>query len=331
MVYYRSTLLGLVLLLALASSSVATVGLSIDTSALTAQTYVPTGDVTLLQPLPTGNGWTVEMWLKYAPTTPRLHLLFSQLPVNACVTSGVDNYGYSIATQPDDNVAVTVQWCTGALFLQTTTPLVLGNWQHLSVVFKEQQGIFIYYNGKIIRSSLDVLPPTDPNLLAFTWDTTVPFSNAAHLGLWDDTGLIDELRYWNVALSHGSISSKYCKRLSATGTPNLMALWNFDSNLGPDHTTRVYLNTTFDLGRGANNIIYTPTPLLPTQLVQEETNHWCGSKDTTAVIIIIAVIGSVLCLIMLLWLLATLLFRYRRNSSSSVQAGRRRVGLGGDI
>jgi len=320
----------LVLLLVWCNLGAATVGLSIDTSTLLAQTYVPTGNTALLQPLPTGDGWTVEMWIKYDPTVSRIHMLYAQLPVNACAVFNFDNYGFAIATLPDNNVQVNVQWCSGALTLQTTTPLVVGQWQHLSVVFKELQGIFIYYNGKIIRSSLDVLPDTDPNLLAFTWDTTTPFANAAHLVLWDDTGLIDELRFWNVALSHSSVSSKYCKRLSATGTPNLVALWNFDSNLGPDHSTRVFLNTTFDLGKGANNIIYSP-PLLPTQLVQEETGHWCGSKDTTNVIIIIAVIGSLLCLIVLLWLLATAVIRYRRNSSSSAQAGRRRVGLGGDI
>jgi hypothetical protein len=317
--------------LMLPTLTMASVGLSLDTSALLATTYVPTGNVGVLQPQPNGNGWSIQMWLKYAPTVARTHVLYVQLPVNACVVNTFDNYGFSINTLASDNVEVQVQWCSGSLSLTTTTPLLVGEWQHLTVVFRKLDGIFIYYNSKIVRSSLDVLPPNDPNLVAFTWTNAIPFVNSAYLTLWDDTGLIDELRYWNTALSHGSVSSNYCRRLSPSSSSGLVALWNFDSNLDPiDHVTRVFLNTTFDLGNGLNNILYSPTPLMANQLVQEETNHWCsGSGANSDVIIIIAVIGSLVCLIAFAWILAAIFLRYR-NRNSGGTSGRRRIGLGGD-
>lgn len=278
----------------------AATGLSLDTSSFVGVPRTPVGDTSNLQPKGTGNGWAIEMWLKYSPTVTRVHTLYTQFATDPCVVDTFDNYQFSINTLADDTVRVDVDWCGGSLTLTTTDALQVGVWQHLSVVFRKQQGIWIFFDGKLVRSSFDVLPEDDPLLLSFTWDADEPFINAANIVVWDDTGLIDELRFWDSAPSNSGIKKNYCRRL----TSGPVAVWNFDSNLGSDGVTRVFLNTTFDVASSAgaaNNFFYT-TELNAAWLVKEENDSWCAGDVPTTAIIIVSIFAAVIGLVIMIWI-----------------------------
>ena len=241
------------------------------------------------------------------------------------MTSSFNNYEFSIATLANDHVFVNVTWCTGALSLETLDPLTQGEWQHVSVIFRKLEGILILVNGRVIRSSLEVLPDTDPNLVAFTWPRDTPLINGANLTLWDDVGLVDELRFWSVALSNSRARTAHCRRLPGGSTSNLVALWNFDSNLAKNGT-RIDLNVTYDLAGGAKHIVYT-SPLPAAYLVKEETNGFCGPKQNTLSLILLGTIGGVIGILLLIWVGVVIYYLVQAGKGQTKKSSTRTRGV----
>jgi hypothetical protein len=267
-------------------------GLSRNTANYLAQSFKPLGDLSKMQPATTGSGWTIEMWITYQPGVPtpaRTRVLFTQLADSFCTSTTFDNFQYSVQLSPLNTVSATVQWCTGTL---TTTALKVvpggGKWTHVAVVFQYKKGIFIYYDGTLVRSSLQTLLPNDPTLVAFVG----PLVNNGTIAMFDDTGLLDEIRFWNNAKGSSSISSNWCKRLGPSQS-GLGWLVNFDSNLGGDGTTRIFLNETFDLASGHNNLLLSPL-ISASDLPQIETPDWCSTAQSQGAIVTAALIPSIM-------------------------------------
>jgi hypothetical protein len=269
------------------------VGLSRNTAGFTAQSYVPLGDLTKMQPGSSQNGWTIEMWITYQPAVPlpaRTRILFSQVAINFCavLNAAQDNFQYSMNINPAGFLNANVQWCTGSLSL-TALDLIPGGgvWTHVAVVFRKQQGIFIYYDGKLVRSSSQLMP-NDPNIVAFTG----AFSNNGTILMFDDSGLIDEVRFWDRARTTSDVEASYCRRLPASFGSGLNWLVDFDSNLAQDGTTRIYLNETFDLTSGRNHLAISP-PLSASDLPQVENTQWCSNGQSAGAIAVATVIPAV--------------------------------------
>lgn len=254
-----ATVLLLLLLVLVAPVVLADTGLSLDSRGLSATDYTPQGILAFEQPLPNGNGWTVEFWATYQPLVVASHVLWQQraLP-SLCPNRTFNTFEYSIRVLATGFVRATVVWCNGSLQLDSQQALQggVGVWTHIAVVFRRGQGIFLFFGGSLENATPLILPSTDVNIVSFVWSPAEPFTNTGTLRLFDDTGLLDEMRFWQRAQSDGAVRSNYCKRLRPSNV--LTALYNFDSNLGPSNT-RVYLNTTFDISPlGHNHLIHSP-------------------------------------------------------------------------
>ena len=315
-----------------AQSACASKGLSLDTSYLVAMSYSPTGTVANLLPTATGNGWTVELWLTWQPSGPsRTHALFEQITPGCCSTLPSNNFQYSIDILATGVVRAKVKWYAGSLTLDSTVALTSGYaWTQLTVVFKQYDGIYMYLNGTLDNASLLSLLPSNPTLEAFTWNTTVPFLNNGTLNLFDESGLVDEIRFRQKALSSSDVKSDHCKRESGN-SDSITMRYSFDSNLAPDGIDRDYLNTTFDMHTTAipNDLFHSPD-LPPAALPQEEP-HFCASGAVpTDIIVIVSVVLGVCFLLLVLWVLVILLTHSgtRNAEDARVQATKPRT-LGG--
>ncbi|HEY9046455.1 MAG TPA: LamG-like jellyroll fold domain-containing protein [Ohtaekwangia sp.] len=105
-----------------------------------------------------------------------------------------------------------------------------GRWNHYCAVVKGVGNIQLYINGYEAGGFL-------------TGNSTLPMASnypndVAKIGyflsngiIYRFTGMIDELRLFNKALSENEIKQQMCKRLTGT-EPNLIGYWNFDETTG---------------------------------------------------------------------------------------------------
>lgn len=318
----------------------ASTGLSLDTRALLVANYVPTGLPSYLGVPPTSTGWTVQAWVTWKPGTPsppRSRILYAKSAINLCVNASTDNFQYSITVLSTGFVRAQVQWCTGGpLVLDSLQPLSAGleAWTHVTVVFQRQKGIFMYFNGTLENSTPLILPTNDPAVVAFYWDTTSPFNNSGPLTLFDDTGLIDELRYFQKPLGAATVHGNYCARIAPgkLGGRSPTALWDFDSNLSADGVSRVWLDFTFDVDPyGTNDLFHSP-PLTPSDLLKTEP-PWCTTRSdaqfTTTQLTVLITFVILAGLAIVLWLTCVIGFHMAAQSRESNRAKRSSPALGG--
>lgn len=104
---------------------------------------------------------------------------------------------------------------------------VAGTWYHLAGVIDPINGMMLYVNGVLQSSS-------DPNTSAIQVDN----ANDAYIGTWGAAGIryypgrIDELRFWNRAVSQNEIQTKMCLNLIPSNETGLQAYWKFNEGGG---------------------------------------------------------------------------------------------------
>ncbi len=300
----------------------ASVGLSYDTSNSPLLIVKPNGTITGMRPRVGGNGWAIEMWIKYNPANPnREHTLFSQLADNFCVSTTRDNFQYSIIITAEGFISVNVEWCYGSLSLVTNTDALLpsvNEWHHVGITFTYFEGIAIYMDGKLIRASFQTHNMNDAIIQSFTGR----FQNNGTLALLDDIGTVDEIRLWTVSRKRGEMSSDYCKRLRSS-SKHLGWYVNFDSNLARDGITRAPLDTIFDLTSGANHLQVT---LAAEKLLKNEPDFCSGNenKDRDVILVILE-----LCVGLYLFVVVITLSCHTVRGQKNQKSDRRATSLGG--
>lgn len=118
---------------------------------------------------------------------------------------------------------------------RTTSTVTLNKWTHVAVVANSVTDIKFYFNGV-----LQPVVSTDGGAL----NTSILHSSyPAYLGAQitpsaehDYTGLIDEIRLWNIARSQTDLQDKMCEKLTGLEA-GLIGNWRFDEN---------YLGTTVE-------------------------------------------------------------------------------------
>lgn len=118
---------------------------------------------------------------------------------------------------------------------------VAGTWYHVAGVIDPTQGVLMYVNG-VLQTQTD---PTS------TTPSDTDNSNPTILGEWPNStrffdGEIDELRFWNRALSQSEIQAKMCQDLVPANETGLQGYYKFNEGNGTqvlDQTANAYNGT----------------------------------------------------------------------------------------
>jgi len=125
-----------------------------------------------------------------------------------------------------------------------------GVWHHLACVINPSAGMEMYVDGQKQTSTYGYTSPTDNR----TEITTV--------GCWGDlndrffNGAIDEIRFWNRALTQSEIQQKMCLRLSPAAENGLVGYWTLDEGTGTivyDSTINCYNGSIYGATYNADN------------------------------------------------------------------------------
>ncbi|MDQ3111267.1 MAG: T9SS type A sorting domain-containing protein [Bacteroidota bacterium] len=101
-----------------------------------------------------------------------------------------------------------------------------GTWYHVAGVIDPSAGMMLYIDG-VLQTS------TDP---AGTIAVQTDNSNSTTFGTWDGIrfyqGRMDEMRFWDRALSQAEIQNKMCLNLNAANENGLTGYWKFNEGTG---------------------------------------------------------------------------------------------------
>ena len=102
-------------------------------------------------------------------------------------------------------------------------PVVYGEWIHLAITISGETAR-LYVNGQLVASDAGALPPVENETSLFLG--RLLGENPAFM-----TGVLDEVRIWNVARAGEDIAASYNKTIDGP-TPGLVAYWKFDEDGG---------------------------------------------------------------------------------------------------
>ena len=190
---------------------------------------------------------TIEAWLYKTQTGSPVLYVFDK--GSDMITGSTLFYSSS---SPDPNMSfdggVKNQFgISGIPFLAVST----GQWYHVAITWNNASGqMCAYFNERCIAagwvSSFPAPTSTDPVFIGRFKDATYTYN-------WH--GYMDEVRFWNRALSQSEIVSNMYQ--TVTGAVNgLVASWNFDDGTANDVTTNGH-NGTF-LGAATTAIMTAP-------------------------------------------------------------------------
>ncbi|HOV11400.1 MAG TPA: T9SS type A sorting domain-containing protein [Bacteroidales bacterium] len=117
-----------------------------------------------------------------------------------------------------------------------------GVWHHLACVINPSAGMEMYIDGQKQTSTYAYTYPTDNRTEITTF------------GCWGDlndrffNGALDEIRFWNRALSQSEIQQKMCLRLNPATENGLVGYWTLDEGAGTiiyDSTTNNYYGSIY--------------------------------------------------------------------------------------
>ncbi|SNR15303.1 Protein of unknown function precursor. Putative carbohydrate binding protein [Tenacibaculum jejuense] len=164
---------------------------------------VPHGDFLNLS-----GAFTTEFWIN--PTA---------YPVNGIVNLFEKGNNYSLGLNANGKLVY-----KEGLGGNTTASLPLHEWTHVAMVYDGYNNINFYFNGVLVYSDVGY-NVSNENIQLNTDDLIIGGSNDQNEGY---LGLIDELRIWNKARSHGQIVSFKDKQLLGN-EDQLMAYYVFDN------------------------------------------------------------------------------------------------------
>jgi len=200
--------------------------------------------------------FTIEMWIKPSNVTGGLQQVlakwgsFSDAAYHVAITNA---FGLEGRLQFGTRDAV----AGSNTFAYSNSPLENDVWQHVAAVF--DNGVAsLYVDGELdtVQAQMHV-PQTTYQGVSLGWENS--YNRCFY------SGLIDEVRIWNVARSAAEIATDM--NVSLTGTePGLVAYWQFDEGEGDVAFDRTGYGHQMRLGSGMGMDEYDPTWVSPGKL-----------------------------------------------------------------
>lgn len=159
--------------------------------------------------------WTLEAWIKPRAVTGGFQHIVSRW--GAC-----DAAAYSMEVNGGRLRSAIASCESGTQEVESYGTLVNDQWQHVAITL-DAGTLRLYINGVLDRTYTGSLAPQDRA-------TPVRFGQEAP-NLWMYSGLIDEIRMWNVARTEAQLLAAKNTRLTGAET-GLVGYWRFDEGTG---------------------------------------------------------------------------------------------------
>ena len=181
--------------------------------------------------------FTIETWVRLPETAGTQAILGMRGPIDP---NSLDIWVLAVI---DGQLALRMQ---GQGLQPTDLTLTADTWHRVAVRYRAGE-VSLWLDGVASDETLDTIAPltvAHRHLYVAHWRL------AAGAGTWSDrdlTGLVDELRFWSVALPDDSLQAAPVRRISAD-TANLTAVWRFDDDQrvrdrSPNHNPRILLGS----------------------------------------------------------------------------------------
>lgn len=189
-----------------------------------------------------GNGIrSIELWFKsdssIYPNNPERITLLTRNSDNQSGEFGI-YIGYNFLGE-QGRVTFTRQIDSVFYYIYSNSnEWVAGQWYHVAAVIDPSLGMLMYIDG-VLQQDID--PSVEPTGVQTEMTT---------IGCWGDKlnrwfeGRIDEVRFWNRALTFEEINENMCDTLDASYTSGLTGYWRMDE--GEGHTVLNYADSTRD-------------------------------------------------------------------------------------
>lgn len=155
-------------------------------------------------------------------------------------------------------------------------------WTHVAVTFSSNSGLLqLYRNGSLVASTTSDASGSIPLINQSLRQTSQPLVFGAYPPHTDTfaTGMMDEIRIWNIARSSSDIYRDLNRYLSGT-EPNLVAYWSFEDGSATDITGHGHTGTFI----GDTTTVLDDTPLI--EIIQSTIKvasvqvSWSSSSNT---------------------------------------------------
>jgi hypothetical protein len=165
-----------------------------------------------------GNTWTIEAWVApMDPTVPTTQALISK-----GTWQTVGDAAYSLVRNFDGRLFVITSNGVSQSIVESSTTLVANAWNHLAVTF-DNGTVTTYINGAVQSEAGAVVPINASGPLTFGRIGPSP----SFLAVAPFTGLIDEVRMWNIVRSQTEIATTR-NELVTPSEPGLVGYWRFN-------------------------------------------------------------------------------------------------------
>ena len=165
--------------------------------------------------------FTLEAWIRTSVASPTGTNFFQGVGlIYADVAFNANDFGMSIL---NNHIALGIG--NPDTTVEGTTSVITGQWVHIATTRTRSTGLVsVIVNGVLDRSA------TAPNTGTLTSPTSITLGANAGDSIYY-TGLIDEIRIWNVARSAATIAANMNRRLIGTEA-GLVGYWRLDETTG---------------------------------------------------------------------------------------------------
>ncbi|WP_353571744.1 LamG-like jellyroll fold domain-containing protein [Candidatus Albibeggiatoa sp. nov. BB20] len=202
------------------------------------------------------NNFTIEAWVK-PNALNGIQMIFSKIS-----SSGNGGYGFGLNNSK-------LYFATYGVQNYETNPLKLSaeNWNHVAVTLDEHNHAHFYLNGDFVQN----IPGSKKAIIIEDKAQTLRVGSlgSGNGGNW--TGLIDEVRIWNVARTESKIRHNMYGTLPSS--QNLIARYSFN-----DYPIDMPTMPTMPTIPNSRDILKTPT--VPKRVINSNnTKHYCDYMD----------------------------------------------------
>lgn len=172
--------------------------------------------------------FTVDFWIK--TTENRTNITYWQKPtILGNANSATSDGDFGITTN-GGMIGVWHGLCCGDLELQTTKVINDNTWHHVAVV-NDGTNLVVFVDGMQQPGSI---PTNGAALQTGDRPWRLGMNNSCCSAGSPHQGTLDEVRFWNVALTQSQLRDRMCKKITNTDILfyNLSAYYNFDETLG---------------------------------------------------------------------------------------------------